>query len=288
MKATEEFQLKDNYDIEDLQKLVSFLRSEKGCPWDREQTHASIRRDLLEEAYEVCEAIDQENTAHLKEELGDLLLQIVFHTSIEADKGTFELDDVADGICKKMVLRHPHVFGDVKVDGTDEVLTNWDAIKQKEKSQPTITSVMDSVARSLPGLWRAEKIQKKAKKVGFDWADVNGAMSKLWEEVQELQDGVDRHDLENIEEELGDVIFSVVNVARFYGMDCEAVTHKACEKFIRRFQFMEQGAMQQGVTLCPENLEQMEAIYQVGRSVLEGKEIQHPFQSRPIQQGKSE
>ena len=277
-----EFQLKENYDVEDLKKLVSYLRSDKGCPWDREQTHASIRRDLLEEAYEVCEAIDQESIPHLKEELGDLLLQVVFHTSMEEDNGNFTLDDVADGICKKMVLRHPHVFGDVQVDGTDDVLTNWDVIKQKEKSQNTTASVMDSVARSLPGLWRAEKIQKKAKKVGFDWDDVSGAMAKLWEEVEELQEGLDRNDIENIEEELGDIIFCVVNVARFYGMDCEAVTHKACEKFIRRFRFMEQGAAERGLELCEMNLEQMEEIYQIGRSQLEGKEIQHPFTARPV------
>lgn len=282
-----EFQLKENYDVEDLKKLVTYLRSDKGCPWDREQTHASIRRDLLEEAYEVCEAIDQESLPHLKEELGDLLLQVVFHTSMEEDKGNFTLDDVADGICKKMVLRHPHVFGDVQVGGTDDVLTNWDVIKQQEKAQNTTTSVMDSVARSLPGLWRAEKIQKKAKKVGFDWDDVGGAMSKLWEEVQELQEGLDRNDIENIEEELGDIIFCVVNVARFYGMDCEAVTHKACEKFIRRFRFMEQGAAERGIELCEMNLEQMEEIYQIGRSQLEGKEIQHPFTARPVNHEKS-
>lgn len=285
---TTEFELKDHYNVEDLKKLVSFLRSEHGCPWDREQTHASIRRDLLEEAYEVCEAIDQESVSHLKEELGDLLFQVVFHTSMEADQGNFTLDDVADGICKKMVLRHPHVFGDVQVSGTGEVLMNWDTIKQKEKAQTTTTSVMDSVARSLPGLWRAEKIQKKAKKVGFDWDDVNGAMSKLWEEIQELQEGIDHNDLVNIEEELGDVVFSLVNVARFYDMDCEAVTHKACEKFIRRFQFMEQGAAARGIKLCKENLEQMEEIYQTGRSVLEGKEIQHPFQSKPVKHEQSE
>ena len=158
-----DFQYKDSYDVNDLVEIVRILRSPGGCPWDAEQTHESIRRDFLEETYEVAEAIDEGSTEHLKEELGDVLLQVALHTRMEEEQGNFNLNDVADGVCKKLIYRHPHVFGDVSVSGTGEVLTNWDALKRKEKHQATHTDALNSVARSLPALWRAEKVQKKAK-----------------------------------------------------------------------------------------------------------------------------
>ena len=163
-----DFERKEHYGLSDLLRIVALLRSEDGCPWDRVQTHASLRRSLLEEAYEVAEAIDEGSTEHLKEELGDVLLQVALHTRMEEEQGNFNLNDVADGVCKKLIYRHPHVFGDVSVSGTGEVLTNWDALKRKEKHQATHTDALNSVARSLPALWRAEKVQKKAKKAGFD------------------------------------------------------------------------------------------------------------------------
>ena len=233
-----DFQYKDSYDVNDLVEIVRILRSPGGCPWDAEQTHESIRRDFLEESYEVAEAIDEGSTEHLKEELGDVLLQVALHTRIEEEQGTFNLDDVADGVCRKLIYRHPHVFGDVSVSGTGEVLTNWEALKRKEKHQATHTDALNSVARSLPALWRAEKVQKKAKKAGFDWPDVSGAVDKLSEELTEFKAAVSENS--NVEEELGDLLFSAVNAARFVKVDPEAALQKATEKFIARFRRVEE------------------------------------------------
>lgn len=233
-----DFQYKDSYDVNDLVEIVQILRSPGGCPWDAEQTHESIRRDFLEETYEVAEAIDEGSTEHLKEELGDVLLQVALHTRIEEEQGNFNLNDVADGVCKKLIYRHPHVFGDVSVSGTGEVLTNWDALKRKEKHQATHTDALNSVARSLPALWRAEKVQKKAKKAGFDWPDVSGALDKLSEELTEFKAAVAENT--NVEEELGDLLFSAVNAARFVKVDPETALQKATEKFIARFRRVEE------------------------------------------------
>ena len=232
-----DFQYKDSYDVNDLVEIVRILRSPGGCPWDAEQTHESIRRDFLEETYEVAEAIDEGSTEHLKEELGDVLLQVALHTRMEEEQGNFNLNDVADGVCKKLIYRHPHVFGDVSVSGTGEVLTNWDALKRKEKHQATHTDALNSVARSLPALWRAEKVQKKAKKAGFDWPDVSGALDKLSEELTEFKAAVAENS--NVEEELGDLLFSAVNAARFVKVDPETALQKATEKFIARFRRVE-------------------------------------------------
>ena len=176
-----DFQYKDSYGVKDLEEIVRLLRAPGGCPWDAEQTHQSIRRNFL--AYEAVEAIDEGSPEHLKEELGDVLLQVVFHALMEQEAGRFDLDAVADGICKKLIFRHPHVFGEVSVSGTGEVLSNWEELKRKEKGQATNTDALEAVARSLPALWRAEKVQKKAKKAGFDWPDVSGALDKLSEEL---------------------------------------------------------------------------------------------------------
>ena len=181
------FEEKTAYTVEDLRRIVHLLRAPGGCPWDGAQTHESIRRNFLEEAYEVAEAIDEKNPAHLKEELGDVLLQVLFHASIEEDAGRFTLDDVADGVCRKLIYRHPHVFGDVSVQSTDEILSNWEDLKKKEKGQATQADAVDAVARTLPALWRAEKVQKKAAKAGFDWPGVQDAVDKLSEEVDELR-----------------------------------------------------------------------------------------------------
>ena len=159
-----DFQYKDSYNVKDLEEIVRILRAPGGCPWDAEQTHQSIRRNFLEEAYEAVEAIDEENPDHLKEELGDVLLQVLFHARMEQEAGRFNLDDVADGVCKKLIYRHPHVFGDVSVTGTGEVLTNWEELKRKEKGQATNTDALDAVARSLPALWRAERCRKRPKR----------------------------------------------------------------------------------------------------------------------------
>jgi tetrapyrrole methylase family protein/MazG family protein len=268
-----DFQCKERYDLSDYIALMAFLRTERGCSWDRAQTHESIKRNLLEEAYETYEAIEEGDSAHLREELGDLLMQVLFHAQMEAEAGSFDINDVANEACQKLVHRHPHVFASAKADTPDKVLDTWESVKRSDREQTTVASAMDGIPKALPSLWRAEKIQHKAGKVGFDWPDVSGAMDKLREEVDELQQGVNADDLPNIQEELGDVLFSAVNVARFYKLDPEAAMQKACEKFIRRFRYLEAGAAAMGRTLPELSLREMEDIYQMARHELEGKEI---------------
>ena len=233
-----DFQCMDRYGMDDLVRIMELLRAPGGCPWDREQTHQSIRRNMLEEAYEVAEAIDQQDTAHLQEELGDVLLQVVFHARMAQEAGQFAFDDVVDGICKKLVFRHPHVFGAVEAGDPDGALTAWEAQKRVEKGQKTAADTLDAVARSLPALMRAEKIQDKARKAGFDWDSVGPALDKLSEEAEELKSAV--RDGTNPEEELGDLLFAAVKVGRFLGLDSELALHAACEKFIRRFRLVEE------------------------------------------------
>jgi tetrapyrrole methylase family protein/MazG family protein len=247
--------------MSDYRKIIEVLRSPGGCPWDIEQTHESIRRNLLEEAYEACEAIDEQDPEHLKEELGDLMMQVLFHARIEEEKGSFDLDDVADNAVKKLIYRHPHVFGDVTVAGSDDVLRNWDELKKKEKDQTTVTKTMTDVAETLPALWRAEKVQKKAAKVGFDWPDVQGAEDKLHEETGELEAAIAEGDPAHIEEELGDLLFTVVNIARFTKTDPETALHKSCEKFIRRFDAVETQASETGKKLSDLSLAEMDALW---------------------------
>lgn len=241
-----DFEYKDSYGVADLERIVSILRAPGGCPWDREQTHRSIRQNMLEEAYEACEAIDQADADHLKEELGDVLLQVALHAQMEKEQGSFTLDDVADGICKKLIFRHPHVFGDVNAENVGQALNTWDAMKRVEKSQSTYTDTLQSVARSLPALWRAEKVQKKAKKAGFDWPDAQGAVDKLSEELGELKSALAGDG--DVAEELGDLLFACVNVARFVGADPEQTLTAATDKFVARFALVEQKAK----TLAPD------------------------------------
>ena len=247
------------YNFQDLVEIVRILRAPGGCQWDGAQTHASIRRNFLEEAYEVAEAIDEGSPDHLKEELGDVLLQVVFHASIEEDAGRFDIDAVADGVCRKLIYRHPHVFGDVTVGSTEEILSNWEELKKKEKGQQTQADAVDAVARSLPALWRAEKVQKKAAKAGFDWPDVSGAMDKLREETDELSDAIDRRG--DPAEELGDLLFAAVNAARFLDIDPEAALHAASDKFARRFRLVEQTAAQRGQDLKALSLDALNALW---------------------------
>ena len=254
------FEMKSHYDYEDLLQVVHILRSPGGCPWDQEQTHRSIRRDFLEEAYEAAEAIDTGDTALLREELGDVLLQVVFHADIESDAGRFTMADVVDEVTKKMIFRHPHVFGEVQADTTEQVLVNWDQLKQEEKAQKTATDTLDSVARTLPGLWRAEKVQKKAAKAGFDWADISGALEKLDEETAELRAAVMGEG--DVEEELGDVLFAAVKVARFVGVDPEVAIGNTCEKFIRRFRAVENAVREQGADMKDLPLEELTALWE--------------------------
>lgn len=235
-----DYQQKKHYSIDDLIEIVKLLRGEGGCPWDREQTHTSIRSDLLEETCEVIEAIDLNDPELLREELGDVLLQVVFHCRIEEENGSFVFDDVCDEVCKKLIVRHPHVFGDVSVEGTDEVLKNWDAIKMKTKNQETYTDTLNSVAKSLPALMRAQKVGKRAMRAGMDFRCAEDAVACISAEKAELDKAIANNDTANIEEEIGDLLFSCVNAARHLGVDAEQALKNATEKFIKRFSITEE------------------------------------------------
>lgn len=261
-----DFKQKEKYDINDLLEIMRCLRAPGGCPWDAEQTHESIRKNLIEETYEVVEAIDKKDSGMLLEELGDLLMQVVFHTQIEEEKGSFNFDDVADGVCKKLIERHPHVFGEVEVSGVDDVLDNWDAIKRRKKGQKKGSEPMLSVPRELPALMRAAKIQQKASAVGFDWPDVSGAYDKITEETQELKKAVESGVKEDISDELGDLLFSVVNVSRFLKCDAEEALTTASDKFINRFIRVEQLAKENGVDMEKASLEELDRLWDIVKS----------------------
>ncbi|MCH5300590.1 MAG: nucleoside triphosphate pyrophosphohydrolase [Ruminococcus sp.] len=256
------FKEKQNYKFEDLVEIMKLLRAPGGCPWDREQDHKSIRQNFIEETYEVIEAIDNEDKELLKEELGDVMLQVVFHAEMESEKNEFNIDDVCDGICKKLIIRHPHVFGNVQADTSEKVLSNWDKIKMQTKSQKSQSDAMDSVSKSLPSLMRSTKIQQKAAKVGFDWSDVNGALDKLSEEVAELKEAVKENNKEHQTEELGDVLFSVVNVSRFLKIDSEEALYKACDKFSNRFRKVENLAKERNIDMKTATLEELDSLWE--------------------------
>lgn len=266
-KIVLDFLCKESYDLRDFVALVSYLRSPNGCPWDQVQTHESIRRNFLEETYEACEAIDAGDLVHMCEELGDVLMQVLFHTDIEREAGHFDIDDVADAACKKLVYRHPHVFRRDEPDAPD-----WDTMKQRERAQTITAEAMDSVARSLPALWRCDKIQAKAAKTGFEWPDVHAALDKVDEETRELRAAVASGDTEAIGDELGDLLFAAVKVARFAGIDPEQAAHAACEKFIRRFSAMETAAANDGTALEQCTLEQMLALWQQAKQTVSAEQ----------------
>lgn len=255
------FERKEKYDIQDLLTIMRLLRTPEGCPWDRAQTHQSVRNDLLEEAYEVADAIDRDDSTALCEELGDLLLQVTFHSQMAKENGEFDFDAVADGICKKLIYRHPHVFADAVADTPDEVLTNWDALKRVEKAQDTVTDTLRSVPRAFPALMRAQKVQKRAAKAGFDWDSADGAWDKLREESEELRAAVASRDAQAVAEELGDLLFSAVNVSRFLKVNAEQALNAATDKFIERFARVERIASSRGLDLSTSPMETLDAIW---------------------------
>ncbi|MBQ3086269.1 MAG: nucleoside triphosphate pyrophosphohydrolase [Clostridia bacterium] len=255
------FQFKDNYNIEDLLRIMEILRGPDGCPWDAEQTHESIKKDLIEETYEVIEAINKQNPVMLQEELGDLLMQVVFHSRLSQEAGEFAFAEVCDGICKKLIERHPHVFGEVSVSDTDEVLSNWDAIKRRSKEHVTTTQAIDSVPRELPALMRSAKIQHKAAKAGFDWPDIAGAMDKIPEETQELKQAIASGDQAAVADELGDLLFAVVNVSRFVHVDAEEALTAATDKFRNRFAAVETLANQRGIDMKTTPIEELDRLW---------------------------
>jgi len=224
--------------FDELVNIISRLRAPDGCKWDREQTHTSLKQNFIEETYEALDAIDANDMKHLKEELGDVLLQVVLHAQIAKEEGAFDIDDVAQGISEKLVHRHPHVFGDVKVNSTQEILDNWEKLKKEEK--PHRTSIMDGISRSLPALFAAYKISKKAIKVGFEWPNVESLYDCFYSEIEEFKQAVKNDDKENMEEEIGDAFFALVNLARWHKINPEIALDKANKKFTKRFRKMEE------------------------------------------------
>ena len=240
----------EHYSFDDLLTVMELLRAPGGCPWDAEQNHESIRESLIEETYEVIEAIDNGDRALLCEELGDLLLQVVFHAQIEREAGVFDMSNVLDGICSKLIHRHPHVFGDVSVENSDEVLVNWDKIKSEEKKRETLSSKLRSIPRQLPALMRAEKVGKKAK--CFDFRDADEVLAKLEEEKLEVIEAKGTGDHDKIEEEIGDLLLTVTSLCRKLDVKPENALNRATDKFINRFELIETELCQKG--LSPENL----------------------------------
>ena len=235
------------------------LRDKDGCPWDREQTHKSLKKSLMEECAELMDASEAEDDCGMREEMGDLLMNIALQAVIAEERGAFTFRDVVHDIAEKMIRRHPHVFGTAAADTSEEVLVNWEALKRQEKGQQTTADAMDAVARSLPALCRADKLQSKAAKAGIEYADVSGALDKLDEETGELRQAVETGG--DVAGELGDVLFAAVKVGRFCGIDPEDAIAGTCEKFIRRFRAMEQEAARQGRALHDMTLEEMTALW---------------------------
>lgn len=263
-----DFEFKERYNIDDLISIIELLRAPGGCPWDREQTHQSIKKNFIEETYEVIEAINKESVEGLREELGDVLMQISLHCQMEKEKGNFDFDDVCNELCEKLVVRHPHVFGDVNAENTDEALKSWDSVKQKTKGIKSQYESMVSVPRELPALMRAQKVQAKAAKVGFDWQDKDGAISKVHEEINELLNAVERNNQPDIEDEFGDLLFSCVNVSRFLNVDSEEALTKATDKFMQRFEIVEKLASEKGISMKTSSLEELDKLWDRAKEIL--------------------
>lgn len=263
-----DFIRKDKYNIEDLLQIMELLRGPGGCPWDAEQTHKSIRKDFIEETYEVIEAINKDDKELLKEELGDVLLQVVFHTQIEKESDCFDFSDVCDGLCKKLIERHPHVFGDINVSSTDEVLSNWDTIKRKSKGQKTQGSSMLKVPKELPALMRAQKIQSKAKKAGFDWDNIDGAFEALYSEIDELKSAMKNGNADEVKNEMGDLLFSCVNVSRFLDVESEEALTLSNEKFIERYVTVEKLAEERNINMKETPIEELDELWKEAKIIL--------------------
>lgn len=260
--------LNNKKDFNDLLNIIEILRGDDGCLWDKEQTHQSLKKALVEESYEVIDAIDQDDDSSLIEELGDVLLQVVFHASIGKEDGYFDIGDVIGGICNKMISRHPHVFGDSsRLKSSEDVIIKWDDLKKKEKGYESITEEMNGITKGLPSLLRAHKVQEKAKKVGFDFQDVNFAIKKLNEEIEEVIDVYNAGNKEKIKEEVGDLLFSCVNIARFLKIDEELALNSTIDKFIKRFSYIEEEANKMGIKLTDMKLEEMEKLWQYSKKL---------------------
>jgi len=245
--------------------IIARLRAPDGCPWDRKQTHASLRENLLEECYEVLEALDEGDSEKLCDELGDLLMQIVLHTQIATEAGEFELGDVISGINAKLIHRHPHIFGSEKVKDAEEVALNWEVLKREERAPDT--SILESVPQQMPALGYSQEIQRRVAQVGFDWEDVDGVIDKLAEEVGEFKRAETE---ERKAEEFGDLLFTLANIARRLGVDLEAELREANRRFYRRFSYMEEVCRQRGVNLGDLSFEEQNALWEEAKREVEG------------------
>lgn len=256
---------KETYSFEDFEKIIARLRAKDGCPWDQVQTHVSLRDGIIEEAYEVVDGIDTYQAtgddSNLCEELGDVLMQVVMHARIAEEEGRFTMADVIRGISEKMIRRHPHVFGTAKADTPEEVLKNWEEIKQKEKHEETVTAGMKRVAKALPANIRAAKVQKKAAKVGFDFEDYRQVAMKVEEELGEVMEAAEKRTSEAVFEEFGDLMFSAVNLSRFFDVNVENALTNATEKFINRFEYIERTAERRGVNLKDMTIQEMDELW---------------------------
>jgi tetrapyrrole methylase family protein/MazG family protein len=242
--------------------IMARLRGENGCPWDREQTSESIKPYLVEETYEVLEAIDEQDPGKLREELGDLMLQIVFHAQMAEEAGTFDIADVLAGINDKLRRRHPHVFGDVKAETSQEVLFNWEQIKKAERQKAMgQASLLDGVPRELPALLRAHRVQEKASRVGFDWKEAHEVLLKVEEEFAELRTAMEGQAAEQVEAELGDLLFSLVNLSRFLAVNPEEALRKTIARFIARFRYIEEELSRRGRSLGQATLQELDALW---------------------------
>lgn len=248
-----------------LEKLIEIMEKLRAkCPWDREQTRESIKPFLIEETYEVIEAIDEGDPQKIKEELGDLLFQIIFQCQIAKERGEFTIDDVMEQIANKMVSRHPHVFGNAEYKTAEEVLEQWEERKKKEGKQRE--SILEGIPRALPALIKAQRVQSRAAKVGFDWKDINDVLEKLNEELREFREALDKKSQEDIEDELGDIFFSLVNISRFVGVNPEDALRKTISKFISRFRYIEIKAKEMGKNLSEMTLEEMDKLWEEAKS----------------------
>lgn len=265
------FTAKERYTVSDLVQIMEILRSEEGCPWDREQTHESIRKNFIEETYEVLEAIDEKNPAHLREELGDVLLQVVFHAQMEQEKGSFDFDGVADEVCKKLIVRHPHVFGSIQVADSQEVLKNWDQIKKETNQQETYTQTLQSVPKLLPALMRAQKIQQRAARAGMAYPDLASALSDLESEIAELHEAVKSGGRDEACGEVGDVLFAAVNVCRHLSADAEETLTSSSQRFMERFALVEQLAVAGGLDMAKTDFDTLNVLWAEAKKQLQNK-----------------
>lgn len=259
----------EKYNFNDLVEIMDRLRSPEGCPWDIKQTHMSLRQYLIEEVYELIDEIDMGRMEKVCDELGDLLLQIIFHAKIAEENGCFDINDVTDAICRKMISRHTHVFGDAIADTPDEVLVNWDKIKKDEKGQTLHSQSLADVPKSLPALSKSMKVQQKAARIGFDWDNIDLVFSKMEEELSEIKEAISESDSRKIEDEVGDMLFSAVNIARFLNVHPEIALNKATRKFVSRFKVVEQRVLSNSLKLEDMRSEELDKLWDEAKVFLE-------------------